>query len=237
MTFAQTQQSGITLWLSDPSCQAAHDALLAELVRINSNFIPPTDNPSNIRRGNLGEFIALRVASLTYPAATQVFAPNAINPLNSASIPGLDLTYLLFHDGDATLDLAFIQEVKTTGGADLGYADNLIADYGKLFGTNINFTLQSRLQTICSSLEIERKRPDLAARVLVLGATTPQACSQVKLIPTMVHERVGTQPVAKMVAIRQAIASQGWSLTSILAWAIALTDLDERLKRLARGHA
>lgn len=181
--------------------------------------------------------MALRIAVNSFPNAAQIFAPNAINPLNSASISGLDLTYLLFHDTDEKLDLAFIQEVKTTGGASLSYADNLITDYEKLFGTNINFTLQSRLQSISTSLEIERKRPDLVARVLKLAGTTPKSCPQIKLFPTAVHELSGTTPVPKMLAIRQAIATQGWPVDSIVPWAVALMDLDERLIRLARGHA
>jgi hypothetical protein len=235
VTFSPTSNNQITLWLSNPTCQDAHNALLGRLVEIRSKFIGANDEPSQIVRGNLGEFIAMRVAEAVI-SSSQTFAPNAINPLNSASISGLDLTYLFFHQTDENLDLAFIQEVKTTAQSSLGYADNLIVDYGKLFGTNINFTLESRLQAISSSLEIERKLPALVPRVLKLGATSPQACSKIRLVPTMVHERNGTQPFTKMVAIRQAIASKGWHPSTIEAWAIALTDLDDRLTRLARGH-
>jgi hypothetical protein len=236
LPFTATNQNQIHLWLGDPTCQGAHDALLGRLVEINSNFIPPGAMPTDIVRGNLGEFIALRIAQKTF-SATQTFAPNAIQPLNSASISGVDLTYLMFHANDSSLDMAFIQEVKTTGQSSLAYADKLIVDYDKLFGTNVNFTLESRLQAISNSLEIERQRPDLVARVIELNGTTAQSCPRIRLIPTLVHERSGTQPVQKMIAIRQAIASKGWPSASIEAWAVALTDLDQRLIRLARGQS
>lgn len=226
----------IELWLGSPDCQTAHNALLAELVRLKSNFINAAANPTNIQRGSLGEFIALRIAQTALPNISQTFAPNAINPLNSASISGIDLTYLLFHESDENLDLVFIQEVKTTIGSSLSYGDALISDYEKLFGTNLNFTLQSRLQAISNSLEIERNLPDLVDRVNRLAGVTPQTCNNVRLYPTLVHEREDTAPVAKMVAIRQAISSIGWPASSINAWAIALTDLDDRLKRLSRGQ-
>jgi hypothetical protein len=54
------------------------------------------------------------------------------------SIPGLDLTYIFLDDQDSNKDLAIVQEVKTTGSADLSYADNLTRDYQKLFEDDLD---------------------------------------------------------------------------------------------------
>jgi hypothetical protein len=61
--FAETTTDGITLWLGNPSCQAAHDDLLAELGNHTSTWLPASE-PLNPRlAGNLGEFITFFIGN------------------------------------------------------------------------------------------------------------------------------------------------------------------------------
>ena len=90
------------------------------------------------------------LAAAAYPAnATRPFRPN--------SAIDFDIVWLDLAD-DPKDDAATLQEVKTTSGPSLGYADNLIDDYDKLFGTNPRLTLWTRLQDIKNKLEFERSR-------------------------------------------------------------------------------
>jgi hypothetical protein len=57
----------------------------------------------------------------------------------------------------------------------------------------------------------------------------------VRLLPTLVHEKNGTTPHPKMLAIRETLIGLGW--TEVEAWAIALSDLDQRLVRIATGKS
>lgn len=204
---------------------------------MRANFIGPTIPLDTRRKGNLGEFIALRVAREGNLGAAETFAANAVNPLNPISISGLDLSYFLFNDEDPAKDLLFIQETKTTSGVDLSYGDNLIKDYAKLFGIDVTTTLQTRLQVICNQIELERNKEHLCERVLLLGGELAEQCSRTVLLPTIVHEKHGTNPVSKLLAIREAIASQGWPIRNIAPWSIAFCDLEQRLTRIARGQA
>jgi len=45
-------------------------------------------------------------------------------------------------------DYAIVQEVKTTGLTNLRYANELIADYEKLYGTNLDLTLRTRFKPL-----------------------------------------------------------------------------------------
>lgn len=237
MAFAPIRHSGVTLWEGDPDCQAAHDALLARLIAMNSTFIGAAAVLDVNRKGNLGEFISLYVSSsYTGLSRAHKFANNATNPLGGMSLPGLDITYVLIHPSNPASDLVCLQEVKTTGDRSLNYGNNLVRDYGKLFGDDLDFTLASRLQVVANKFELEQNMPDLCECVLALAGEIPSQCPRIHLVPTLVHERNSAAPAPKLLAIRTAIASQGWTIANIHAWSIALSQIDDRLQRLARGQ-
>ena len=100
----------------------------------------------------------------------------------------------------------------------------------------MRLTLHTRLQDIKNKLEFEQRRLDLARRASALAGGSPRTSSQVRLLPTMVHERAGADPQTKMLAIRETLLSRGWAAGAVVGWAIGLTDLDDRLVRLATGR-
>lgn len=220
----------------DATCDDAHAALLIALKQLNVNFVDPASPISVVQKGNLGEFISLQIARSKQFSQCQVFAQNAINPLNTISISGIDLAYAHFDLLDENNDRLYIQEVKTTGASNLSYFDSLVKDAEKLFSINLDLTLQSRIQAFANSLEIERGMPDLADRVLKLGGVTPQSCSKVRLVPTGIHDLIAGNPVPKLLAVRSAIAAFGWNPVNLHPWAVGISDLDDRLLRLARGQ-
>lgn len=220
----------------DATCDDAHAALLNALKNLKVNFIDPGVSINLSQKGNLGEFISLQIARSKPFFQAQIFAQNAINPLNPISVSGIDLTYAYFDAHDEQKDQLYIQEVKTTGSVTLDYLDALVADTEKLFSTNLNLTLQSRIQAFANSLEIERGMPNLADRILKLGGVSPQSCSKVRLIPTGVYDIVAGDPVPKLLTVRSAIAAFGWNPLNLHPWAVGMSDLDDRLLRLARGQ-
>jgi hypothetical protein len=111
-----------------------------------------------------------------------------------------------------------------------------VNDYEKLFSTNVNLTLQTRIQCIANSFELERNNDAFAERAQRLGAKSPKECNRVRLIPTGIHSLGVGQPVQKMLAIRSAITAYGWDQGAISPWAVGLSDLEDRLLRLARGQ-
>jgi hypothetical protein len=228
--------AGVSSCTGHPNCDAAHAALLAGLQELGTPFIGPGQTLSLSQRGNLGEFISLHIARAGDFNTMQKFAWNALQPLSGISRDGIDLTYVYFDPVSAENDLLYIQEVKTTGAANLNYLNRLVEDYQKLFSTDINLTLQTRIQCLSNSFEIERNNDAYAERVQYLGATTPKECIRIRLIPTGVHRRGIGNPVEKMLAIRSVIASFGWDQLAINPWSVALSDLDDRLLRLARGQ-
>jgi hypothetical protein len=161
---------------------------------------------------------------------------NAFQPLQDISHAGLDVTYLYFDSSDESNDCIYVQEVKTTGDVTLGYADTLIEDYQKLFHEDPKFTLNTRIQGIATKIAWGEKRPDLAERLRSLARTDPKSSIGVKLTPTLVHERSGTDPVVKLLAIKTAISALGWTPGQIGPWSVAFEDLIARLARMARGQ-
>lgn len=228
---------GVVLWIGDPDCQAAHVAILAKLAEISPYFVesPPSDEPTlNILKGNLGEFIAFCVAHWHEFAAYGVFAANAMTPLSSISKPEIDLVWLRFGPTSQD-DVAILQEVKTTGGVSLNYADRLLNDYDKLFGTDPRFTLHTRFQAIKNRLEYEQGNRDMCSRVNDLAGQSPQTSPKTGLLPTLLHNIPSADAKTKMVTIRSALIGRMWPAPSVKAWAIGLSELNERLSRLAAG--
>jgi hypothetical protein len=210
-------------------------ALLAALAKTGP-FIAADAQLGTRRQGNLGEFIAFRVGLDAPLQHTSAHALNAFQPLQDVSHAGLDVTYLYFDPLDSSKDAVYIQEVKTTSAATLGYADRLIEDYQKLFEEDPKFTLNTRIQGLAMKLEAGDKRPDLADRLIALAATEARLCTKVKLIPSLVHEKYGTDPVTKLLAVKTAISALGWNSSQVQPWSIALENLIQRLTRMARGQ-
>lgn len=232
-----SEQPRITVWLGNPDCQSAHDAVLDELSQFCSEFLlkaPSDDARLNILKGNLGEFIGFCIGKWGALSSHRAFAANAFTPLGSISKPEIDIVWLYFGEKPSD-DIGILQEVKTTASTSLSYADNLIKDYEKLFGTDPALTLQTRLQAIKNRLEYEHKRKDLCARISNLAGQSPQTSLRIQLIPTLVYEREGNNPLTRMVAIRSALCGRGWTPSSVEAWAVGLSDLNARLVRLATG--
>jgi len=234
--FKATDNSGVEVHTGDKTCDDAHTALLAALNSMQVNFIGPSDTISLSQQGNLGEFITLHIARHGSFRSMPTFAHNARQPLAKISGAGIDLTYVYFDANDESKDLIYIQEVKTTCASELSLFDGLTTDTKKLFGTDLNLTLQSRIQDVANSFELERHRPDYAKRARKLGGLTPQQSSQVRLMPTGVHDVAHGNPVQKLQAISSAIAALGWDRDALRPWAISLSDLESRLLRLARGN-
>jgi hypothetical protein len=234
--FKEASTAYVKVCTGDPNCDAAHAALLAALKKLGTPFIRPSEGISLSQRGNLGEFISLHIAQAGMFKTMEKFAQNALQPLSGISGAGIDLTYVYFDPSSDVGDLLYIQEVKTTGAGNLNYLSKLEADYEKLFSTDVNLTLQTRIQCLSNSFELERNNDDYAERVQRLGAKMPKECSRVRLIPTGVHSLGVGNPVQKMVAIRSAISAFGWDQAAINPWAVGLSDLEDRLVRLARGQ-
>jgi hypothetical protein len=236
MTFKSNRSGDVLLWIGDPDCQAGHQFLLDRLKTTTHYFISMSEPLGTRRKGNLGEFIAFEIGKGTAALAqTLRFCANAANPLNNISISDLDITWVHFAP-DPSGDHAYIQEVKTTSQMDLAYASTLADDYSKLFGTNIALTLNTRLQVISNKLEHEHGAPGLAKRAAQLASIRPEHATKIRLIPTIVHDKSSSSPVTKLTAIKSEIAGYGWLAASIDPCAIALSDLEDRLLRLARGQ-
>jgi hypothetical protein len=235
--FDSTSVSGIALWRGTPTCQAAHDSLLATLLGRHAP-LPPINGPlSNRRRGNLGEFIAFCVGrDCAYcPPEFHVVAANAFNPLQDISVSNVDILWFSFGATPAE-DRVVVHEMKTTTESSLAYADELVTDYSKLFGPSVATTLHARLQVLSQYVEFTMNRPELTPRLATLAGDSPTRSTQVVLAPTVVHDRAH-DPVPRLIAIRTEISALGWSGSQISPWSIALDQLDDRLLRLAKGQA
>jgi hypothetical protein len=233
--FAQHGAAELVLWVGDPDCQTAHDAILGWLAEQCSPFRPSASVNDKILRGNVGESIAFCVAYWHGYDRYRCIPANAWRPFNPNSAIDFDLTWLHFDDGP-TQDFATLQEVKTTGVRKLQLADDLVDDYDKLFGDNPRVTLASRFQYVKNKLEYEYHQPSLVDRLNAMLGNSPQTSTRLRLLPTLVHERNGTDPQAKMLAVRQTLLGRGWAPNAVEAWSIALSDLNQRVVRLAIGR-
>ena len=237
MTGFQTVVSGdISLHSGDPDCDAAHAALLNVLVKLGTPFIGPTETISLSQQGNLGEFISFHIAQKLYPPTThRLFSGNALKPLSRISGAGLDLVYLYFDTVDPSKDLMYVQEIKTTIASNLNYFDQLKADYKKLFAIDPNLTLHSRVQDIQNILEYQFGEFSYSTRIAALAGVTPAKCAKVRLLPTGISSTGVGDPEKKLTAIRSSMTAWGWPQANIKPWSIVMSDLDDRLTRMARG--
>lgn len=223
------------LWVGKPDCQAAHDYLLLRLDEVGADYLITESAFSHSVKGNIGEFVAFDIGRRHDHADYTPFPANAFKPLNPISRPELDIVWLYFGTTELE-DVAVLQEVKATGNPDLSYADALIADYDKLFGEDVQLTLHSRLQAIKNEMQYKLKREDLCPRISALAGNGPMTSPRLMLLPTIFHELNSSKPEVKMVAVRSAIIGKGWRPEAVKAWAIGLSDFDNRLRRLALGQ-
>lgn len=236
-SFKTVVDDGIAFHSGDPTCNAAHAALLAMLNTLGTAFLDASATISKSQKGNLGEFISYQLAMSHYPTPAHVrFSGNALNPLSRISGAGVDLVYLYLDQTNPANDLLYIQEVKTTGATNLDYFDALKADYSKLFAGDPQLTLKSRVQYIQNILEYERGDPVASARVAALASVDAATSTRVRLLPTGISTAGVGDPKAKLTAIRSSIAAFGWAQANIRPWSIVMYNLEARLTRLARGQ-
>ncbi|HXV81076.1 MAG TPA: hypothetical protein VEG60_14455, partial [Candidatus Binatia bacterium] len=213
MFISNVTSTEIFLWVGDPDCLSAYCAIQKELRKHVLKWLGSSEALGPRREGNLGEYIAFQVASkhgLNGPGY-QVFLENAKAPLSNISTNGVDLTYIyLDPGGDRTKDLLYLQEVKTTKDPKLTYGDRLVDDYKKLFSLDLEFSLANRIAKAKNVLELERRKTrDVLERVEALCGISPGSCIQVRLLPTLVHERSGSDPEKRLVAVRAEIKALG----------------------------
>ena len=230
-----TTVPGLTIWEGDPNDVAAHRTILSWLESaVDGDFLDASTKMSNRIKGNLGEFVAYRIgATYVFSNLANAYGANTWAPLSDISRPDLDIVWLHFGDAEQD-DWAAIQEVKTTGQRNLNIADELVSDYSKLFGENVQLTLQTRLGALKNKLE-QQGQEDKSYRLTRLGGPSPDRATGVRLIPTLMHDR-GVSPASKMTLVRQNLIGRGWSAGTIDCWSILLGDIDQRLERIARGR-
>ena len=239
-SFTHDSLGGVLTWKGHPDCQDGHDAILAWLTETVDRFLSESEAAAggNIVRGNIGESIAFCVSFWHDCEAHRAHAVNAWRPLNSQSLQDIDIVWVCFA-ANASDDYAIVQEVKTTSGTSLSYANNLITDYDKLYGTNLDLTLRSRFKPLKKEFLFKvggQEGKDLSNRLIGLVGGGPKSSPRIKLRPTVIHELVGTNPEAKLTSIRNTLIGKGWTAESIEGWAIGMKNLDARLQRLATGR-
>ncbi len=231
--FVKTSTQPVCVWGPAPDDQAAHAWVLERLVQMGLPFSRGV--LSSRIQGNLGECCCMLIGAENDFRGFNCFPANAHQPLQDISRSELDLVWLWLAP-DPSGDYAVLQEIKTTGGADLAYADTLCQDFEKLFGPDPALTLHTRLNAIANMLEYGHLDLLHADRVRMLAGLTPQASSDVFLVPSVLYDRkLIADPSPKMAAVRRSIIADGWSPDIVQAWAVGLGDLLARLARLKAG--
>lgn len=231
----------IHAYTGTPDCRTFHNWILDSLIEmLHPQFGPPNPPLTSLttgHKGNLGEAITVLVGKTDrFSTGPFVFAlGGALTPFNAGAQIGLDICILyLDPNGIAANDRLFIQEVKTTGSADLNYSKKLIEDYEKLLDTTTpTLSLMSRVSALKVKLKWEHNFPnDKLQRVEDLAQISAAACTRVRLLPTLIHDR-GSDPSTALSHVMTEIATQGWSAGCIEAWSISLTLLDQTLIEMA----
>lgn len=225
--FTKHPDNPIIRFKPSPNADAAHNWLLVGFQVAGHPFgnYPFT----NLLKGNMGEAFAHMVGKDHDFNGWQCDTANAHAPFSAISTSGIDLLWILDSD-ELTIVL---QEVKTSSDKDLQVVANLVADYRRLFGTNLRLTLQTRLQSVAYKLEHFSQQPVLANRIRALGVISPATSTSVKLVPTVIHSSQSVLAKIKLVAVRTTLVADGWQ--SVTPWVISLPNLDNRMKRLSQG--
>lgn len=233
-----TKYKQIDLWEGHQDCDDAHEAILAEFLKFveTAQLVSANKKINKSQKGNIGEFICYRLGKIHYYSGSEYrsYPANAHFPLSRISKPEFDIVWILFAKNEKN-DCMILQEVKTTGKANLAIANKLVEDYKKLFDTDPNFTLSSRIQAIKNALTEGEHRPDLARRLNKFLATKPQQCSNCIIVPSLVHEKKKANPKQKLSEIEPKLRALGWDQGKIRFVSVALTKLETRLLHIARG--
>jgi hypothetical protein len=231
----------IHTYVGIPDCRAFYGWILDSLIEMTHPGFeapnPPLKKIETGQKGNLGEAITVLIGKTDrFSAAPFVCAlGGALTPFSAGTQIGLDITIVyLDPNGTVANDRLFIQEVKTTGKADLAYSKALIDDYKKLLDTTVPaLSLMSRVSALMAKLKWEHNFPaEKLKRVEDLAQVTAADCTRVRLLPTLVHDR-GSDPALAMSHVMTEIGKQGWAPGCIEAWSISLSKLDEALVHMA----
>ncbi len=236
--FHRSVNSGVSIWRGNPHCDQAHQQVLAWLTANCLPFLPHcADPPHNILVGNLGESISFCVGVWhVFRPPFRPFPANALSPFRGIARPDIDILWTHFSD-DPNNDSAVVQEVKCTTTNSLSITGSLSADYSKLFGTDIQLTLHTRLQGLKAVYRYTLNAPEYLPRLTALAGNRPETSPRILLLPTLVHDfSLTPDPTAAMLGVRETLHGAGWPRNSIDPWAIGLSSLRERIVRLATGN-
>ena len=228
------------LCVPSPNQEQAHKAMLVKLSpMIGGEFLPNGSELSEIQFGNMGEFISSFIGedAVDYLVECHCDARNAYNPLNPISVSGVDLMWVQFGTLPSE-DRLYIQEVKTTSQSNLSIANGLIDDYEKLFGTDQNVSLKSRVSLLKVKVRSEWKRPDLAQRCTKFVGVEPTECDNVTILPTVVFDSdIAEKNVAvgRLTYVQTTLLGRGWTKNQIEVFGISLSSLRETISELAWG--
>lgn len=95
-SFSRNSSNGVTLWVGNPDCQAAHNLILTWLKGRISSFRTNASTSDNILKGNLGEAISFCVGLWNHFGNYYPFPANAFNPLDTIARDGIDIVWILF---------------------------------------------------------------------------------------------------------------------------------------------
>ncbi len=230
----------------NPDCAAFYEWIHGQLTEVTKAWPPKITKLETGRKGNLGEFLSFKVAreSGLYGKKNgyTVALVGALTPLQDGAPPGLDVTIVhLDPAGNESKDCLYIMEIKTTGSMKLTYATALIDDYEKLLGkTTVAGSLGQRLNWLVGYLKEVHEFDVLALeRVGRLFMPDPEDCDRIKLLPTLVHDRLAGDVAASEalgdVAIK--IQKQGWGLKTIEPWSIAINGLTKCFIHLSNNES
>ena len=228
-------EAKVLAWEGDPDDDSAHQEILDWLhVAAPAGSLNPLNSLNNKTKGNLGEFITYKIGENYFFTNVLCDPANAHSPLALESKTGVDIVWLHFGNTE-TDDWAALQEVKTTGDTSLNLALKLVSDYDKLFGEHLSFRLQTRLTTVKNKLE-GWGHGQYVRRLTALGGSKPDSVHGIRIFPTLVHDSASNS-FANMKHVRQCLIDQGWPSDVVHCWSISLSNLNDRLTRLARGQS
>lgn len=236
----------IQLVRGSPDCAAFYEWIYAELAAVTSVW-PKKITKATLttgRKGNLGEFLSARVAHASGLSGKKngytVALMGALTPLQDGAPTGLDITILhLDPGGDESNDRLYIMEVKTTGNLVLTYANELVKDYKKLLGkAAVAGSLGQRQNWLMGYLmtthEFDSSELKRVGRLFMPEA---KDCKNIRLLPTLVHDRASGDSAAvdALDAVAEKIKGQGWGRKTIEPWSIAIGGLIKCLVHLSNN--
>jgi len=244
--FTPDVQSGVKHWKPSKSPDAAHATLLKRLrVFVGDAFKKDGTALTERHQGNLGEFIVYVIedeCSGLKKTHLLLSAANAYYPVANNSKTDLDLFWFKMAAKEAD-DNGVIHEVKTAITDDLSVASTLAGDFEKLFGTDANLTLGSRIRLIKTQVEFGSEDParfDRAKRLTALVGKGPGTSPNLTLVPSLVFDdaKITVEKARKRLAtVHAKIEALGWKKTQIAPMCVSLPGLEDRLTRLLCGGA